>query len=172
MYVCMHVCMHVYVCEWVCCQSKWAEQCFKNTVSEKRPHWSSAPNSVSSAGNSVSSLWHKYNYFKIIGWEELNELSPQNSVRAKTLTELCARNRIRRVSNAALANAALVLSSKNRKMIEMGGSVEKQILSVATPAEPRRFWKKLFLVLILGGEKLLKFVEKCRWKTFKRPERG
>ena len=33
--------------------------------------------------------------------------------------------------------------------------------SVATPAEPRGE-KKLFLVQILGGEKLLKFVEKCR----------
>ena len=35
------------------------------------------------------------------------------------------------------------------------------ILSVATPAEPRGE-KKLFLAQILGGEKLLKFVEKCR----------
>ena len=34
-------------------------------------------------------------------------------------------------------------------------------LGVATPAEPRGE-KKLFFVLILGGEKLLKFVEKCR----------
>ena len=32
--------------------------------------------------------------------------------------------------------------------------------------------KKLFFVQILGGEKLLKFVEKCRWNIFKRPERG
>ena len=32
--------------------------------------------------------------------------------------------------------------------------------------------KRLFFVQILGSEKLLKFVEKCRWKTFKRPERG
>ena len=43
--------------------------------------------------------------------------------------------------------------------------------SVATPAEPRGE-KKLFFVQILGGEKLLKFVEKCRWNIFKRPERG
>ena len=35
-------------------------------------------------------------------------------------------------------------------------------ISGATPAEPRGE-KKLFFVLILGGEKLLKFVEKCRW---------
>ena len=34
-------------------------------------------------------------------------------------------------------------------------------LTVATPAEPRGE-KKLFFVQILGGEKLLKFVEKCR----------
>ena len=32
--------------------------------------------------------------------------------------------------------------------------------------------KNFFFVQILGGEKLFKFVEKCRWKTFKRPERG
>ena len=36
-----------------------------------------------------------------------------------------------------------------------------EILGVATPAEPRGE-KKLFFVQILGGEKLLKFVEKCR----------
>ena len=34
-------------------------------------------------------------------------------------------------------------------------------ISVAAPAEPRGE-KKLFFVQILGGEKLLKFVEKCR----------
>ena len=33
---------------------------------------------------------------------------------------------------------------------------------VATPAEPRGE-KKLFVVQILGGEKLFKLVEKCRW---------
>ena len=44
-------------------------------------------------------------------------------------------------------------------------------VSVATPAEPRGA-KQLFLVQILGGEKLLKFVEKCRWNIFKGPERG
>ena len=35
------------------------------------------------------------------------------------------------------------------------------ILSVPPPAEPRGE-KKLFFVQILGGEKLLKFVEKCQ----------
>ena len=34
-------------------------------------------------------------------------------------------------------------------------------VGVATPAEPRGE-KQLFFVQILGGEKLLKFVEKCR----------
>ena len=34
-------------------------------------------------------------------------------------------------------------------------------VGVATPAKPRGE-KKLFFVQILGGEKLLKFVEKCR----------
>ena len=46
-----------------------------------------------------------------------------------------------------------------------------ETVRVATPAEPRGE-KKLFFVQILGGEKLLKFVEKCQWKTLKRPERG
>ena len=36
-----------------------------------------------------------------------------------------------------------------------------QLVGVATPAEPRGE-KKLFFVQILGREKLLKFVEKCR----------
>ena len=36
-----------------------------------------------------------------------------------------------------------------------------QNVSVAPPAEPRGE-KKLFFVEILGGEKLLKLVEKCR----------
>ena len=52
-----------------------------------------------------------------------------------------------------------------------GFSVQGMVLSVATPAKPRGE-KKLFFVQILGGEKLLKFVEKCRWNIFKRPERG
>ena len=45
------------------------------------------------------------------------------------------------------------------------------VFSVAPPAEPRGE-KKHFFVQILGGEKLLKFVEKCRWNIFKRPETG
>ena len=43
-------------------------------------------------------------------------------------------------------------------------------ISVPTPAEPRGEKKKN--VQILGGEKLLKFVEKCLWNIYKRPERG
>ena len=54
---------------------------------------------------------------------------------------------------------------------ELCGLRWEHIISVATPAEPRGE-KKLFFVQILGGEKLLKIVEKCQWKTFKRPERG
>ena len=45
-----------------------------------------------------------------------------------------------------------------------------RLVSVATPAEPRGEKKKI--VQILGGEKLLKVVEKCQWNIFKRPERG
>ena len=33
-------------------------------------------------------------------------------------------------------------------------------------------WKTFFLVQILGGEKLLKFVDECRWNIIKQPERG
>ena len=40
--------------------------------------------------------------------------------------------------------------------------VPLQCLGVATPAEPRGEKKTFFFVQILGGEKLLKFVEKCR----------
>ena len=43
---------------------------------------------------------------------------------------------------------------------------------MATPAEPRGEKKTFFFVQILGGEKLLKFVEKCRRHIFKWPERG
>ena len=46
-----------------------------------------------------------------------------------------------------------------------------KLFGVATPAEPRGE-NKLFFVQILGGEKLLKFVEKCRWNIFKRPDKA
>ena len=47
-----------------------------------------------------------------------------------------------------------------------------EIFSVANPAEPRGENIFYFFLQILGGEKLLKFGEKCRWKIFSRPERG
>ena len=56
-----------------------AEYCFESTVSEKRTHWaslSSGANSVSSAKNSVSSLWHTNNRLRGTHWvssPELNE---------------------------------------------------------------------------------------------------
>ena len=45
-----------------------------------------------------------------------------------------------------------------------GISPDPCFLSTAAPAEPRgeKQKEKLFFVQILGGEKLLKFVEKCR----------
>ena len=43
-------------------------------------------------------------------------------------------------------------------------------VSMAAPAEPRG--EKTLFCQILGREKLLKFVEKCQWNSFKRPERG
>ena len=39
-------------------------------------------------------------------------------------------------------------------------TIPQHCFSVATPVEPRG--EKTFFVQILGGEKLLKFVEKCR----------
>ena len=50
------------------------------------------------------------------------------------------------------------------KVESPGGKILKKrqkVLAWPPPAEPRGE-KKLFFVKILGGEKLLKFVEKCR----------
>ena len=83
----------------------------RNTVSrahcfgrEKSP--SSAANSVTSAKNSVSSLWNTH----IIGREELAELSPRSSVRAKKLTEFGVRNR-------ALRNCISPVSDSNGRAL-------------------------------------------------------
>ena len=46
--------------------------------------------------------------------------------------------------------------------MECGMRRGKLSVSVAPPAEPRGEKKKLFFCANLGGEKLLKFVEKCR----------
>ena len=60
-------------------------------------------------------------------------------------------------------------------MVHHPESPKNSLISGSTPepeiAEPRGE-EKLLSVQILGGEKLLKFVEKCRWNIFKRPERG
>ena len=56
--------------------TKRAEYCFESTVSEKRTHWASlsfTANSVSSAKNSVSSLWHTNNRLRGAHWA----LSPE-----------------------------------------------------------------------------------------------
>ena len=45
--------------------------------------------------------------------------------------------------------------------LNLGCCLQRREISTAAPAEPRGE-KKLFLMQILGGEKLLKFVEKCR----------
>ena len=58
-------------------------------------------NSLSFGANSVSSVkktrWVRF-VTQIIGWEELTEFSPRNSVRAKKLTEFGVWNRARPVS--------------------------------------------------------------------------
>ena len=56
---------------------KRAEYCFESTVSEKRTHWASVSfraNSVSSAKNSVSSLWHTNNRLRGTHWAPSPEL--------------------------------------------------------------------------------------------------
>ena len=56
---------------------KRAEYCFKSTVSEERTHWASlsfGANSVSSAKNSVSSLWHTTNRLRGAHWVPSPEL--------------------------------------------------------------------------------------------------
>ena len=62
---------------------KRAEYCFESTVSEKRTHWaslSSAANSVSSAKNSLSSLWHTNKRPRGTHWVRSPELSePQKT---------------------------------------------------------------------------------------------
>ena len=62
---------------------KRAEYCFESTVSEERTHWASlsfTANSVSSAKNSVSSLWHTHNRPRGTHWVRSPELSePQKT---------------------------------------------------------------------------------------------
>ena len=71
---------------------KRAEYCFKSTVSEERTRWVLR-----------QTRWVRFGT-QIIGWEELPEFSPRNSVRTRKLTELgvwnrTLRNRIRPVSD-------------------------------------------------------------------------
>ena len=83
---------------------KRAEYCFESTVSEERTHW------VLRKTRWVLSKtrWVRFGT-KIIGWEELTEFAPRNSVRAKKLTEFgvwnrTLRNRIRPVSDLHRCN--------------------------------------------------------------------
>ena len=77
---------------------KRAEYCFESTVSEKRTQWA--------LGHTRWVLrktrWVRV-YTQIIGWEELTQFAPRNSVSPKKLTEFgvwnrSLRNRIRPVS--------------------------------------------------------------------------
>ena len=80
-----------------------AEYCFESTVSEERTHW------VLRQTRWVlrETRWVRFGPQKI-GWEELTELAPRNSVSPKKLTEFgvwnrTPRNRIRPVSEWCLA---------------------------------------------------------------------
>ena len=77
---------------------KRAEYCFESTVSEERTHW------VLGQTRWVlgKTRWVRV-YTQIIGWKELTEFAPRNSVSPKKLTEFgvwnrTPRNRIRPVS--------------------------------------------------------------------------
>ena len=82
---------------------KQAEYCFESALGTGNS-LSSAARWVSSAKSSVSSFGTQ-----ILGWEELTELSPQNSVRSNKLTEFgvwnrTLRNRIQPVSEQRTCN--------------------------------------------------------------------
>ena len=86
---------------------KRAEYCFKSTVSEKRTHW------VLRQTRWVlrQTRWVRV-HTQIIGWEELTEFAPRNSVSPEKLTEFgvwnrTPRNRIRPVSEVWQRQTAL-----------------------------------------------------------------
>ena len=87
-----------------------AEYCSESTVSEERTHW------VRRQTRWVlrKTRWVRFGT-QIIGWKELTEFSPRNSVRPKKLTEFgvwnrTLRNRIRPVSEfRALGKLGVVL---------------------------------------------------------------
>ena len=90
-----------------CPYRKRAEYCFESTVSEKEltePHW------VLRQARWVlrKTRWVRFGT-QIIGWEELTEFAPRNSVSPEKLTELgvwkrTLRNRIRPVSDLKTEN--------------------------------------------------------------------
>ena len=81
------------------------------------------------------------------------------------------------------ASTAKDLGSKHMLIIRAPPGTWIEEPSKSTSASERNYlaWphlqspavkKNFFFLQIFGGEKLLKFVEKCRWNIFKRPERG
>ena len=88
---------------------KRAEYCFKSTVSEERTHW--VPRQTRWVLRKTR--WVRFGT-QIIGWKELTEFSPRNSVRPKKLAEFgvwnrTPRNRIRPVSELRLSTTCLVV---------------------------------------------------------------
>ena len=82
---------------------KRAEYCFESTVSEKTTHWASLSFGANSVSSAKKTRWARFGT-RIIGWKELTEFAPRNSVSPEKLTELSVwnrapRNRIRPVSD-------------------------------------------------------------------------
>ena len=82
---------------------KRAEYCFESTVSEERTHWV-----LRQTWWVLRKAWWVRFGTETIGWEELTEFAPRNSVSPEKLTEFGAwnrtpRNRIRSVSEVSLA---------------------------------------------------------------------
>ena len=109
-----------------------AEYCFESTVSAERTHW------VLRQTRWVlrQTRWVRV-YTQIIGWEELTEFSPRNSVRAKKLTEFgvwnrTPRNHIRPVPKIwQIAAFWKILDSRRTRYLKigrrsMGGSAKKR----------------------------------------------
>ena len=106
------------------------------------PHWVLGANSVSSAKDSVSSLWHTNNRLKGTLWN-------------RTL-----RNRIRPVSNLQNLDNKKEVTPFRQPVSRKADTRTRVLVGVTHRCRSSRW---ILFLQILGGEKLL---EKCRWNTF------
>ena len=100
---------------------KRAEYCFESTVSEERTHW------VLRQTRWVlrKTRWVCFGT-QIIGWEELTEFAPRNSVRPKRLTEFGVWNRTPR---NRIARERLYICYKKLHMVSsVVGSAKKMVI--------------------------------------------